>query len=87
MPASAVDWLRPSELSDAPVLFGAGDRLGGVTQGSLCDRWFLNAVGILASQPKLLQELFVRTGQEAQVLHGPTPPALLYCCFAVLLFC
>ncbi len=67
MPANMVEWLRPSEFLESPVLFAAGDAVGSVTQGAIGNGWFLSAVAILSSQPALLKQLFVPTGQEAQV--------------------
>ena len=67
VPASSVEWLRPSAIFDSPVLFAHAQAVGSVTQGNLGDSWFLSAVGILAATPELLRQLFVTTGQEAQV--------------------
>ena len=62
-----VDWLRPKQFAAAPAVFTGPMSGADVVQGSLANRWFLNAIAILCAKPALLQRLFVPTGQEAQV--------------------
>lgn len=64
MPASAVEWLRPDEFMDDPQLWKGGIKAGDVVQGALGDCWFLSALAVMAAKPHLLQQLFVKTGQE-----------------------
>ncbi len=62
-----MSWLRPSEFMSAPSLWKGGISGADVVQGLLGDKWFLNAIAVMASRPQLIQNQFVPTGQEEQV--------------------
>eukprot|EP00771_Trimastix_marina_P002188 gnl/Trimastix_PCT/3309.p1 GENE.gnl/Trimastix_PCT/3309~~gnl/Trimastix_PCT/3309.p1 ORF type:complete len:962 (-),score=269.62 gnl/Trimastix_PCT/3309:106-2991(-) len=58
------DWKRPSELSDDARLFVEGVRPGDVAQGALGDCWFLGALSVVATHPRLLRRLILDAPQE-----------------------
>lgn len=54
-------WVRPKDIAENPVLFSNGISPGDVQQGALGDCWFLGSLCCLATNPQLLERLFVNT--------------------------
>ena len=40
-----------------------GDGVGALRAGQMANQWFLNALSLVASKPRVLRNLFVSTGQ------------------------
>ena len=52
-------WRRPSEYSSDSSLFQGGVKSGNIQVGCISDSWFLSAAALVATQPDLLQYLFM----------------------------
>ena len=61
-----MEWKRPGEISDEPLMIKDGFAPGDVKQGLLGDCWLLGSFLILSTHPELLQNLIVYDGIE----HG-----------------
>ena len=54
-------WVRPKDFAENPILFANGISPGDVQQGALGDCWLLGSLCCLATNPPLLERLFVNT--------------------------
>lgn len=59
-----VEWKRPHEIADEPVLINESMSPGDVKQGVLGDCWLLGSFLILSTHQELLQNLIVHDGLE-----------------------
>jgi Calpain family cysteine protease len=59
-----VEWKRPIEISDEPVMMRDNTNPGDVKQGALGDCYFIESVMTLSVHPELLKNLIVYDGLE-----------------------
>jgi hypothetical protein len=77
LPADLIQWKRLGKMQvagvDAPILFhkqeGKGIVVGTLEQGQLNDKWLTNAIAAIATQPKLLETIFVSSKYRSKGLY------------------
>ncbi|KAK3108056.1 hypothetical protein FSP39_000341 [Pinctada imbricata] len=81
--AGQLEWKRPTEIRDNPVLFSEGTTRFDVGQGSFGTCWFLSMVSVIADKPKLMARVIPRDAYKVGTkdYHG-----IFHCRFGGLVF-